>query len=149
MIHLVRKYKDEDLKDVISSWENASKLAHSFLSKEFLDKERYNIPNVYLPNADTWVAECKEKVIGFIALIGNEVGAIFVDPKFHSTGVGRSLMNKAQELHGDLKVEVFQDNTIGRKFYSSYSFELISKKIHIETGNILLRLNYLQKKVDK
>jgi putative acetyltransferase len=58
-------------------------------------------------------------------------------------------MNKAQELHGDLEVEVFQDNTIGRKFYSSYGFKLISKKIHIETGNILLRLKYLQKKVDR
>ena len=77
------------------------------MTKEFLDKERYNIPNLYLPNADTWVADINRTIVGFIALLGNEVGAIFVEPKFQGTGVRTALMNKAQEIHGDLEVEVF------------------------------------------
>jgi putative acetyltransferase len=37
-------------------------------------------PKLYLPNADTWVAETNGAVVGFIALLGNFVGAIFVEP---------------------------------------------------------------------
>jgi putative acetyltransferase len=129
----------------MASWENASRLAHPFLTREFLDHERYNIPSLYLPNADTWVVELNGRVIGFIALIGNEVGGIFVEPEFHGIGAGRALMDKAQELHGDLEVEVFQANLIGRRFYSSYGFEPLSEKIHEETGNKLLRLKFTAK----
>ncbi len=142
MMLIIREYRENDLKDVLSCWENASKLAHPFLTSEFLDQERYNIPNVHLPSADTWVAELDRRVIGFISLLGNEVGAIFVEPEFHGVGAGRALMNKAQELHGDLEVEVFQANSIGRRFYSNYGFEPMSEKVHEETGNKVLRLKF-------
>ncbi len=142
MLHTIRQYTDNDLNCILSCWENASKIAHPFLSREFLDRERYNIPNLYLPNADTWVADINGAVVGFIALLGNEVGAIFVEPKFQGMGVGTALMNKAQEIHGDLEVEVFQANSIGRKFYDSYGFKSMSEKNHAETGNKLLRLKF-------
>jgi len=147
MVHNIRKYKDSDLNGVLSSWENASELAHPFLSRDFLDSERNNIANVYLPITDTWVSEHNGEVIGFIALLGNEVGAIFVQPKYHGLGIGRALMDKAQKLHGDLEVEVFEANLIGRKFYSSYGFEPLSESIHEETGNKVLRLKCLANKV--
>jgi len=73
-------------------------------------------------------------------LIGNEIGAIFVEPEFQGVGIGSALMNKARELHGNLEVDVFEDNSIGRKFYSSYGFEPLFENIHEETGNNLLRL---------
>ena len=142
MLYTIRQYKETDLSGILSSWENASKIAHPFLTKEFLDKERYNIPNLYLPNADTWVADINGSVVGFIALLGNEVGAIFVEPKFQGAGVGTALMNKAQGIHGDLEVEVFQANPIGRKFYDSYGFKPMSEKDHAETGHRLLRLKF-------
>ena len=142
MIVTVRKYQDNDLKNVLSSWENASKLAHPILTDLFLAKEREKIPQLYLPVAETWVAELNVVVIGFISLLGNEVGAIFVQPEFHKTGTGRALMDKAVNLRGDLDVEVFEANTIGRRFYSDYGFESVAKKVHEETGNVLVRMKY-------
>lgn len=142
MDYSIRQYREKDLSGVLSSWENASKLAHSFLTDEFLEKERYNIPNVYLPNTDTWIAELDGIVIGFIALMGNEVGALFVEPKFHGNGIGRSLMDKAREIHGDLEVEVFSRNDIGYRFYTAYGFTLLTQKIHNDTGENLLRLRF-------
>ncbi len=141
-MHELRKYEPRDLNNVLDAWENASKIAHSFLQKEFLARERENISKVYLPNTETWVAEYNGVVIRFIALMGNEVGAIFVQPEFHGTGFGRALMDKARELHGDLEVEVFVANSIGRKFYTRYGFKPLGKKIHEETGNEVLRMKY-------
>jgi putative acetyltransferase len=143
MTYVIRQYAKYDLDDVLSSWENASKIAHPFLEESFLETERYNIPNLYLPNADTWVAEVDGKVVGFIALIGNEVGAIFLDPKFQGIGIGKSMMDKAQEIHGTLEVEVFKDNPIGRKFYDRYGFEFLAESIHEPTNQNVLRLKFV------
>lgn len=141
-MRLIRKYEDSDLDAVLSAWENASKVAHPFLTPQFLAKERENIPTVYLPQAETWVIEQVGAVIGFISLLGNEVGAIFVQPQFHGLGAGRALMDKAKELHGNLEVEVFEKNLIGRRFYEKYGFAFVNKTMHEETGNYMLRLKF-------
>ncbi len=142
MTHTIRQYSEADLNGVLSSWENASKIAHPFLKEDFQAQVRKDIPELYLPNADTWVVEVDNQVAGFIALIGNEIGAIFLQPEHHGKKIGKLMMDKAQELHGDLEVEVFEKNSIGRKFYSQYGFELIEEKIHEPTGEITLSLKY-------
>ena len=49
----LRAYRPEDLDAVLSAWERASEIAHPFLSEEFIAQERQNIPDIYLPNAET------------------------------------------------------------------------------------------------
>ena len=143
----IRHYKNSDLDDVLSSWEKSTRLAHPFMSDEFIAQEKINVAEIYIPNTDTWVVEIDGKVEGFIALIGNEVGAIFLQPEYHGKGVGKTLMDKAQELHGDLEVEVFKENSIGRKFYSSYGFESLDEKLHEPTGQKVLRLKFTANRV--
>ena len=138
----IRQYTSADLSGVQTSWENASRIAHTFLSEEFLTQERENIKTIYIPNSDTWVAELEGEVVGFLSLMGNEVGAIFLEPRCHGTGIGKALMDKAQAIHGDLEVEVFQANPIGRKFYDRYGFVLMESKPHEETGQTMLRLRF-------
>ncbi len=145
-MHIVRQYKDSDLDGVLSSWENASRIAHPFLKKDFLAQERKNIPELYIPNADTWVVEADNQVAGFIALIGNEVGAIFLQPEHQGKKLGKLMMDKAQELHGDMEVEVFEKNSIGRNFYEQYGFKLIEEKVHEQTGERVLRLKFTANK---
>jgi putative acetyltransferase len=138
----IRKYTDSDLDDLLSSWENASKLAHPFLTKDLLESTRKNIPVVLLPKADTWIYEQEGVVIGFISLIGNEVAALFVQPAFHGTGAGRALVDKACELHGDLDVEVFEVNSIGLQFYLKYGFVPFLEKNHEITNKKVVRLRF-------
>lgn len=137
---MIRKYDEQDLDDLLSAWAAASEVAHPFLSPEFLASERENIPNLYLPNAETWVYEADGRVVAFIALIGNEVGAIFVDPKFQRSGIGQQLMDKARSLRETLEVEVFVANSIGRAFYAKYGFKPVEEKVHEPTGQDVLRL---------
>ena len=142
MHQTIREYTDSDLDDLLSSWENASKLAHPFLTKDLLESTRKNIPVVLLPKADTWVYEQESAVIGFISLIGNEVAALFVQPAFHGTGAGRALVDKARELHGDLEVEVFEVNSIGLQFYLKYGFVPFLEMNHEITNKKVVRLRF-------
>ena len=140
----IRQYKNSDLNAVLSSWEVATRLAHPFMSDKFIAQERINVAEIYLPNTDTWVVELNGKVEGFIALMDNEVGAIFLQPEHHGKGLGKALMDKAQALHSDLEVEVFKENSIGRKFYSKYGFEEFEEKLHEPTGQLVLRLKFIK-----
>ncbi|MBE9042058.1 GNAT family N-acetyltransferase [Oscillatoriales cyanobacterium LEGE 11467] len=137
---VIREYEKRDLNALLSIWVAASEVAHPFLTREFLVQEKDNIPKLYLPNTQTWVAEEDERVVGFISLMGNEVGALFVHPDYHRKAIGGRLMDKARELRGELDVEVFAANPIGRAFYAKYGFEPVEEKIHEQTGFDLIRL---------
>lgn len=142
----IRQYRVSDLNAVLDTWEVATRLAHKFMTDEFIAQERKNIADIYMPNTETWVAELDNEVQGFIALMGNEVGALFLQPNCHGKGIGKALMDKAQKLHGDLEVEVFKENSIGRKFYSRYGFEFLEEKSHELTGQQVLRLKFTANK---
>lgn len=137
---MIRIYRDADIKELLDVWFRASLIAHPFLHKDFLKKEMKAIEEVYTPMAETWVYVQAGRVVGFIALIGDEVGAIFVDPDFQGQGIGRALMGKAQQLRSQLEVEVFEANEIGRRFYDQYGFKLIKEHIHQQTGHPLIRM---------
>ncbi len=137
---LIRAYEEKDLSNLLEVWYAASQVAHPFLDEAFFDQERRDIPALYLPQAETWVYERDGVVVGFIALIGNEVGAIFVDPKLHGQGIGRALMDKARSLRDVLELDVFKDNLVGRRFYEAYGFRPVTEHVHEETGFVQLRL---------
>ncbi len=137
---MIRKYRDEDVSVVLRIWVDASVVGHPFLSKEFLTAERENVARVYLPNAETWVWEEGGRVGGFLSLIHNEVGGLFVDPALHGRGIGRSLVDHARNLRGELEVEVFKANSPGLAFYASCGFIEIGEGVHAETGLDIVRL---------
>lgn len=137
---VIRKYQPEDCEQVLNVWAAASALAHPFLSQSFLEQERQEIQHVYLPQVETWVWEADGHVVGFISLLGNEVGAIFVEPRCQRAGIGRALMDQARALRGMLEVEVFQGNPIGRSFYARYGFQPVWQGVHEATGLPIARL---------
>ena len=107
---MIRKYADADCDEVIEVWHAASRIATPFLSDEFMSAERVNIRTEWLPTAETWVTEIDGTIAGFIALIGNEVGGLFVHPDYQGRGIGRALMDHAASSRSELQLDVFEDN---------------------------------------
>ncbi len=139
---MIRRYKDCDADAVVSVWRAASELAHPFLSKAFIDKEADNIRNVYPAFAETWVTEIDGKVVGFIALVGNEVGGLFLDQKNHGAGLGRAMVDMAVAEKGPLTVDVFEKNAIGRRFYDRYGFKRTGEYLHETSGQTTLKMAF-------
>lgn len=137
---MIRKYEETDFEDLIRVWKSASRIATPFLSEEFLERETITIRNVYMPIAETWVVEVEEKFIGFLALIENEVGAIFIDPNCQGKGYGKALMDNAKSLRPYLELDVFKDNPIGRAFYDKYGFKFVKEYLHEPSGFLQYRL---------
>ncbi len=139
---MIRDFQIEDTASIVDIWYQASLIAHPFLESAFLQKEKKNIVEIYLPNTKTTVYESDNKVTGFISMIENEVGAIFVYPNFQGKGIGRALMDHIVEKWDEIEVEVFENNHIGRSFYAQYGFEFVKKYVHDETQQMVYRLKY-------
>lgn len=137
---MIREYEESDVTEVLRIWEAASAVGHPFLSTDFLRSERWNVAQVHLPSAETWVWEEKGRVAGFISLLENEVGGLFVDPALHGRGIGRALVDHARGLRGRLEVEVFRDNAAARAFYAACGFSECGVRVHPETGLDVVRL---------
>ena len=137
---MIRAYEPADLESMLEVWRRSSDLAHPFLSAEFQDAQAVQIRDVYMPLAETCVCLDGDRLVGFIALVGDEVGGLFVDPDCHGRGFGRALMDHARTLREHLEVEVFEENAIGRRFYGRYGFEEQSRGMHEESGFPVLRL---------
>lgn len=136
----LRPYQDADLPAVLGVWYRASLIAHSFLPADFFETERVSIAQEWMPIADTTVAEVDGRVVGFLSLIGDEVGAIFVDPAQQGTGVGRALLDNARAVRMHLELDVFEENEIGRRFYERAGFRQVGRSVDDVTGRPQLRL---------
>jgi putative acetyltransferase len=136
----IRRYRYDDLDSVLHIWRAANAVAHPFLGEDFLRAEHDNVRDIYLPAAETWVAEAEGHVVGFISLLGHQVGGLFLAPAWHGRRIGKALMDTAVAERGTLELDVFAANVIGRRFYDRYGFVDADDYIHTPTGQRVLRL---------
>lgn len=139
---MIRPYEPGDAGAILKIWREASDYAHPFLSEAFQQEAEVLIRDTYLPMAETWLATQAGEPVGFIALIGDEVGGFFVRPSCHGRGYGRALMDHAVQLRGSLQLGVFRDNPVGRRFYDAYGFTVTGEQLDEASGHPLLRMCY-------
>ena len=137
---MIRKYKESEIPRLLEIWERAALIAHPFLSDEFHQMVKGAMKDMYMPNSDTWVFEDSGNIIGFISMMKNEIGGLFVDPNQQAKGVGTSLVNHMNQFHEILEVEVFENNKIGKPFYEKYGFKMIKEYMMKETNQKVIRM---------
>ncbi|AQS59999.1 N-acetyltransferase [Desulforamulus ferrireducens] len=139
---MIRAYKKQDDAELIKIWYEASIIAHSFIPSTFWEAEKKSIQEKYLPLAETYVKEIDGQIVGFISLIEDYIGGLFVHPNCQGKGVGTELINKAKSLRPKLTVEVYQENTKAQRFYGKCGFTLTGERVQPETGCILLAMEF-------
>ncbi|MCA0970437.1 GNAT family N-acetyltransferase [Halobacillus litoralis] len=136
---MIRPFVNSDLPYVLDIFEAASKVGHPFVSRAFLDEELENLKTKYINQSETWIYTYRDRPVGFISLLGNEIGGLFVNPEFHSQGMGTKLVEFAYENRSELVVDVFEENHLGRRFYEKHGFSFLKSYKH-DNGFTLLRL---------
>ncbi len=96
--------------------------------------------HIYLVHAQTSVTVLDGSTVGFIAMVDDEIGGLFLHPDFHGQGLGRAMVDHVRPERKSLSVEVFERNAIGRRFYEAYGFEHVSNALHAPSGERVLKL---------
>lgn len=119
-------YRAADLEALSAIWFDASRIAHPFIGDARLREQRTLIETIYLPQAETLVAVDRGEQAGFISLMDDFIGGLFVSPYHQGAGIGRKLIEHAIASREQLHLEVYTANTRACAFYRSLGF--------VETG---------------
>lgn len=141
---MIRPYENTDLKSVMAIWYNAQEVGHPFLSQKFIEKVKPLMKDKLLPTSKTWVYTDNYFIYGFISMMGNEIGGLFVNPTMQSKGIGSHLLKHILGFNDVLEVEVFDLNHVGKSFYDKHGFKVLGNYTHKETNQKVLRMQYHQ-----
>ncbi len=139
---MIRSYDPGDREALLAVWAESAAVAYPFWTSARFERERRDIAEKFLPIAETYVFERRGAVVGFVSLLGNEVGGIFVTPRYHGRGIGRALMDRARGSREFLELDVFEANAVGRAFYAAYGFAVVGERVDEATGERVLRLRF-------
>jgi putative acetyltransferase len=119
----IRKSTLRDGARVMEIWRRAVDATHDFLTAE----DRRDIEAevaAFLPGAplDLAVDETSYPV-GFMLLDDGHMEALFVDPDFRGSGIGRSLVEEAVRRYPGLSTDVNEQNLQAIGFYERLGFE--------------------------
>lgn len=129
---MIRKFKNDDLLDIMEIWLNANIDAHSFISADYW-KNNFDTVKQLIPQAEVFVYEEDGNVLGFIGLMDEYIAGIFVDKLKRSNGIGFSLLHMAKEKKNRLVLSVYSKNERAIQFYKKAGFHIKECKLDEET----------------
>ena len=123
----LRRATPSDAEAVAEIFLAARSDAMPYLPDLYTDDEiRTWIGDVVLPRHEVVVAAIGDRLAGFAALDGDELGHLYVHPDLQGQGVGGALLAHARELRpAGFRLWVFQRNTTARRFYERRGLRLL------------------------
>ncbi|TIR20562.1 MAG: GNAT family N-acetyltransferase [Mesorhizobium sp.] len=85
-------------------------------------QDLFFIRDILLPNQQVTVATAGGRIVGFIAVNGDWVEQLYLDPARTGQGIGSRLLAEATADMSVVKLNCFQANTGARLFYESHGF---------------------------
>ncbi len=123
---MIRPYRAEDFEVVTKFWYAAMDVAMPGLKERMghtLEGAREFFRDVVVTENQIWVYERDGVPLGFLAIQGEFVDRLYVDPAYHRQGIGQALLDKARKLlpkHIWLYTHVA--NKMARAFYEKNDF---------------------------
>lgn len=119
---IVRRGTRAEAARALEIWRAAVDATHRFLTPA----DRAEIDAFvaeWLPTADLWLVDDESgRPVGFLAMDGNLIDALFVDPAVHGRGFGTALLKHALKLAPNAIVDASEQATNALPFYLARGF---------------------------
>lgn len=129
---MIREYQTKDLDTIMSIWLKGNQQAHPFIDSQFFENN-FELVKMLIPASTIFVQDI-DGVRGFIGLMDNYISGLFVDEQYRRQHVGQALIAKAKQLHNELNVLVYKQNTQAIAFYQSQGFQVVDQSLNEETN---------------
>jgi putative acetyltransferase len=130
----LREALPSDRDTVFDIWLRSVRATHTFLTEDDIQALAPLVP-AELARLELWVV-CPEEgpPVGFMALSGAKVEALFIAPEWQRRGIGRRLLEHARGLKGPLTVDVNEQNPEAVRFYEACGFVVVGRSAVDEGG---------------
>lgn len=125
---------------LLELWSETARAAHPFVPGEGRGARRRLVAQRFLPQSQLHVAEAGGRCLGFAAVIGEEMGGLFVHPESQRNGIGTALLSSVCAPRSRLTVTVFARRESALAFYRARGFRELDRGLDGETSEPLLRL---------
>lgn len=143
---MIRKFEKKDTERVMQIWLEVNIETHDFVpSKYWLSQ--YQLVQKQILQADIYVYEQDKEIQGFVGMMDDYLAGIFVDKKFRSMGIGKSLLECVKKNYPAFSLNVYQKNRRAVNFYLREGLSIVSKEIDEDTGETDYTMAWNQKVV--
>lgn len=129
----IRRFEINDTERIMEIWLSGNLDAHDFVVDTYW-KSNYDIMKEMLPQAEIFVCEIDGIIRGFVGMQENYLAGIFVDKKYRSEGIGKSLLEHIKEIYDTVTLNVYKKNNRAVEFYLREGFSVASEGIDEDTG---------------
>jgi len=141
---LIRAYQSRDAAPLADIWLAATLPAHPFIPAGYWRANRSRMEQEYLPQSENLVLEDDAGLPrAFISMLGRHIAALFVQPDAQGKGYGSALLRRAQQLHRELTLRVYELNTDSVHFYKYHGFSITARSTDSATGAVELHMRWV------
>lgn len=133
---MIRRARLSDCDVLVDIWLRSVRATHTFLTEDDI-QSFLPMVRTYLGSTqpELWVLCAEsEQIMGFMGMSGSKMESLFLAPEFHRSGGGRRLVQHAQQLHGEITVDVNEQNPAAYAFYRACGFVLEGRSELDDTG---------------
>jgi putative acetyltransferase len=140
----IRRSLPTDADALLDIWLRSVRATHDFLSEDDIQSFVPLVREHALVDLDIWVL-CSDSglPVGFMGMSGSKIEALFLAPEFLRRGGGRRLVEHARDLHGELTVDVNEQNPEAIKFYEACGF-VVEGRSELDSNGLPFPLLHLR-----
>lgn len=131
---MIRTATAEDIPRLTDIWRRAAMRAHPFIPAGFWASRAEAMARRLAVAEELEVLEVEGRAIGFAALDGDHLEALYIDPEVQSYGHGSRLMAHAMARHAQLTLCVYSRNVRAVSFYHRLGFHAVDQRREPEAG---------------
>jgi putative acetyltransferase len=120
----IRRARQDDRESMLDTWLRSVRATHAFVTEKDIQSMIPQVRNYLESNEpEFWViCDDSDAIMGFMGMSGKKMESLFLDPNVQRRGAGRRLVQHARDLHGELTVDVNEQNEAARNFYQACGF---------------------------
>jgi putative acetyltransferase len=119
----IRRAIPHDREALFDIWLRSVRATHLFLAEADIERFQSVVREYLASDAEFWALVADDEApIGFMGLCGAKIDALFLAPEQSRRGGGRALVRHAEQLKGELTVDVNEQNVAACRFYEACGF---------------------------
>lgn len=130
---MIRKFETKDTGRVMKIWLESNREAHDFVPGDYW-LSQYPSVQKQLLEADIYVYEKDKELQGFVGMVDDYLAGIFVDKKYRSMGIGKSLLEHIKKIHPTFSLNVYKKNQRAVDFYLREGLCVVSEGMDKDTA---------------
>lgn len=130
---MIRRLQKLDINKIADIWLDTNMKAHNFIPTQYWT-DNYKTVKESIEQAEVYVYEDGNNVLGFVGLSEDYIAGIFVSEEAQSRGVGKQLLDFVKGIKKQLRLTVYQKNTRAVTFYQREQFEIQHEQMDTNTG---------------